>query len=280
MQLRNHFSFFYTLFAQIFFLVIPLIILVKWLPTLLPVYKMIGIIFVSGISLFALIAFILKQNALYNLFRIISIYFFVAVIAVFLTYLISSFIVITDAKGLETIFREHMSFAKLMYFAICFAQPLILPLPEAVTVVAGSTVLGSFTAFFLGFLGSVAGIVTMFFISRIGGMKLVKRLVNEKQLQQYHQFLEKNEVLILIVLFVIPILPDEVICAGAGISGVKVRRFLLIAILSKAITSFSLAYSTKIAEAFSLSAFQLTVFTSLAVLLVMSMTWIVKKVFK
>ncbi|MBN3555841.1 VTT domain-containing protein [Fictibacillus nanhaiensis] len=155
-----------------------------------------------------------------------------------------------DNKGLETILNEKMELAKLIYFSVCYAQPIILPVPEIVTVVAGSAALGPFTAFILGFMGAVLGIFTMFYLSRIFGMKMVHRLVNEKQLDQYHRFVKKNETWILILLFIVPVLPDEIICVGAGVSGVKVKRFVLIAVLAKLLTTFSLAYSLRLTDIF------------------------------
>ncbi|WP_053362505.1 VTT domain-containing protein [Bacillus sp. FJAT-27251] len=192
-----------------------------------------------------------KIKALFNLLRTVCIYCFFLILAVLLIYWISRLTAITDAKGIESILREHMSLAKLIYFFICFAQPIVLPLPEMMTVVAGSAVLGPFSAFVLGYSGTVMGILTMFVLSRVGGMKLVRRLVKEKQIEQYHRFVQRNEVLIVALLFIIPILPDEIICVGAGISGVKARRFIPIAILSKFATNLSLAYSINLTQFFS-----------------------------
>ncbi|WP_372464711.1 hypothetical protein [Peribacillus frigoritolerans] len=54
-------------------------------------------------------------------------------------------------------------------------------------------------------------------------------------------------------MFIIPILPDEIICLGAGIGGVSFRRFILIASLSKLLTVSSLSYSVDLAKALSLT---------------------------
>ncbi|KGK87727.1 hypothetical protein SDC9_148871 [bioreactor metagenome] len=61
---------------------------------------------------------------------------------------------------------------------------------------------------------------------------------------EFKNFVVKNEIVILIGLFILPILPDEVICVGAGISGVSFKKFIIIAVLSKIITI--LAYSQSV----------------------------------
>ena len=58
--------------------------------------------------------------------------------------------------------------------------------------------------------------------------------------------IKKNETLVILMLFILPILPDEVICVGAGLAGIDAYKFIGIAALSKLITSFSLSYSLKL----------------------------------
>lgn len=184
---------------------------------------------------------------------------------------------ITDARQLETLLHQNISTAKLIFWAVCFIQPIVLPLPEPVTVLAGSAVLGPFTAFILAFTGTSAGIITMFFAARVGGMKIVSRLVNQKQLAQYHDYVEKSEVIVLAALFIFPILPDEIICVGAGLSGVSVRRFIIIGVFCKLVTSFSLAYSLQLAATLALTSFQVIMLTSGLAFTIVVFSWLLKK---
>lgn len=86
---------------------------------------------------------------------------------------------------------------------------------------------------------------------------LISKLVNQKQLFQYQKFAQKNETLILFVLFIVPILPDEIICIGAGLSKISIKKFLVIASLSKVLTSFIYAYSIELAGLLSLTTSQM-----------------------
>lgn len=195
----------------------------------------------------------------------------------FIACYIRNFMYITDVRQLETLLHANISTAKLIFWVICFIQPIALPLPEPVTVLAGSAVLGSFTAFILAFTGTSAGIITMFFAARVGGMKIVSKLVSQKQLAQYHEYVEKSEVIVLAALFIFPILPDEIICVGAGLSGVSVRRFMIIGIFCKLVTSFSLAYSLELAATLALTTLQVMMLTSGLTFTIVVLTWLLKR---
>lgn len=240
----------YGFITHLGILFISIYLLSQSLATFEPMYRTILLIAGYSVIILLITSYILKRETFFEKMKTISIVYSIIMAAIFLTYSMSRIMVTIDNKGLETILNENMELAKLIYFSVCYAQPIILPVPEIVTVVAGSAALGPFTAFILGFMGAVLGILTMFYLSRTFGMKLVQRLVNEKQLDQYHRFVKKNETWILILLFIVPVLPDEIICVGAGVSGVKVKRFVLIAVLGKIVTTFSLAYSLRLTELF------------------------------
>lgn len=48
------------------------------------------------------------------------------------------------------------------------------------------------------------------------------------------------------MLFILPILPDEIICIGSGLAKLNGYKFIGIAAISKLITSISLAYSLEV----------------------------------
>ena len=159
---------------------------------------------------------------------------------------------------------------ELIYVFICFIQPLVLPTPEAMTILSGSVMLGSFKAFILGILGTTLGILSMYLLSRKFGTKLVGKLVKKEQIEKYQRFIHKHQFIITGLLFIIPILPDEVVCIGSGLVGISLSTFMIIAIISKTITIFMYAYSVQIAEIFNISDWKLVVI-ELSVLLVVYM---------
>ncbi|MFE8699717.1 TVP38/TMEM64 family protein [Cytobacillus sp. FJAT-54145] len=209
--------------------------------------------------------------------RLISLYFFIFISIVSILYYVSALLVLTDTYGMEKLLREYGTTAKLLFIIICFAQPIVLPIPEAITVGAASTVFGSFQAACLAFAGTFSGILVMYFLARYGGTKIVSKMIKMRHLEQYQNYVRRNETFIMGILFIIPILPDEIICVGAGISGISIKRFVLIAALSKLFTSFALAYSVELANLFQLSNSQFIAYLTAIITVIFLTTYFIKK---
>ncbi|SFC55721.1 VTT domain-containing protein [Bacillus sp. UNCCL81] len=256
---------------------IPIIILVSSLKTLLYEFRMIGIFISFIIVIFAITAFFNKSEEFLKLTRILVFYNFGVVIVIFLIYYISNIMVITDYYGFEGLFRKNIKIAKWIYFLICFFHPIALPIPEAVTVLAASTVFGSFYGFIIDFVGIVLGNITMFFLARYGGLKVVNRFIKTKHLTKYNEMVKKNETLFITILLIVPVLPDEIVSVGAGITNVSIKKYILIVCFSKLITSSLLAYSIELTKIFSLSTNQLIILISIIVLVLFFLTTFLKK---
>lgn len=135
---------------------------------------------------------------------------------------------------------------QIIYFMICFLQPIILPFPEPVTIMGGSTILGPLKGATIGFFGTILGIIVMFFIAKFARRSIINKIVDDKKLDKFNRYIQKNETLIILMLFILPILPDEVICIGAGLAKMNRYKFIGIAAISKLVTSISLAYSLEL----------------------------------
>ncbi len=249
----------------------------KLVPDLLPAYKIAGSVWLVVLGLVMAATYIWRRDNLNRVARWESYYSAGIVAFTMLIYYISAFVVLTDTYGLQNLLLQYKDMAAWIYVLICFAQPIVLPIPEVVTVVAGSTVLGAFQAFVLGVIGTTLGILSMFLLTRISGAKWIGKIVSEKHLSQYNRIVAKNEILFLAILFIIPVLPDEVICVGAAISGVNLRKFLMVALLSKIVTSFSLSYSIVLTEKFSLTPWMTTLILSSLVIFVYMAVFVLKR---
>lgn len=258
-------------------ILLALYILFNYMPTLLPAYKWGIIAGMAAILVMDFYFFAAGKLSRLKYSRLALIYMFCLLLIVFMTFYLTKILVLTDAYGLERMLREYEAEGKLIFFLVCFLQPILLPLPEAVTLPAGSAVFGPAAAAFLGFTGTLSGIIVMFLTARIGGLKLVSRFIKERHLIKYQKYMEKNENTILMLMFVIPILPDEIICVGAGMGGVSFKKFLGIASISKMLTSLLMAYSLSLANALSLSGSQLILVVSVVIGVFYSVSHLYKK---
>lgn len=262
---------------HLFISIVSIYIVFFQLPTVLPIFKM---IYLSALLLVLAAdgVFILtKRNHLLKINRMILFYLGAVLLLVLAIFYVTKAVVFTDAYGFEGLLKENLQTAKYIFFFISFAQPILLPIPEAVTIPGASAVFGPAVAAAIAFPGTLLGISAMFFAARYGGRKFISRFIKEEQLEKYQQYVSKNETLIMFLLFIIPILPDEIICVGAGIGQVSPKRFLLIASISKLFTATLLAYSVELAEGLSLTAPQLMFGFSAIVFILFGISFITKK---
>ncbi|AKL96048.1 hypothetical protein CACET_c26030 [Clostridium aceticum] len=165
----------------------------------------------------------------------------------------------------------------LIYFLIAFIQPILLFTPEMVTITGGSLTLGPLKGFIIGYLGILSGIITMYFLGRYAQQKIVKRLGKEELFDKYTTLVEKNGEVIIGLLFILPVLPDNIICAGAGASKVSFKSFVFIAAVAKLITTFVYAYSLELANILPVTEIQLFVGKLVIIITVVLINHLVKK---
>lgn len=180
-----------------------------------------------------------KKTGLIIMFAVISI----IMLAIYIT---REILGISDFAGLQKFLLSNERMAKYIYFIICFLQPIILSIPEPVTIISGSSVFGPFEGAVIGFIGTILGIIVMFLLSRFASKRFIAKLIDSDKLEKFNRYMKRNEIIVLSVLFIFPILPDEIICAGSGLTKINGYKFMVIAVISKLITSFSLSYSLKI----------------------------------
>jgi len=146
-----------------------------------------------------------------------------------------------------------------LFLLVCFLQPIIIPTPEAVTILAGSELLGASWAFVLGVVGTLLGIYTLYEITSKKGRKFILRFVKQSKIERYNDFVGKHSILITGLLFIIPVLPDEIICVGAGLASIQKGIFMTIAFFSKIVSISMMAYAEVFAETFQISKWEIIV---------------------
>jgi uncharacterized membrane protein YdjX (TVP38/TMEM64 family) len=166
---------------------------------------------------------------------------------------LSELFVHVNAIGLEDYFYDHPQIGWALFFAISFFQPIALPLPEAATVVAGSAVFGPLVTFVIAYIGTVCGMLVMFQLVRLGREHFFGGDKTLKLLHQYDHMVDQHGLFFIIVLCMFPLLPDEVICVGAGISRLPFLTYLAIVLACKGVTLWLLSYSFILVDMLGLS---------------------------
>ncbi len=181
-------------------------------------------------------AYLHNKDLIYKVTKKISFYLINFVVLITLINIVSTLAILFNQKVLESLLLKNLFVGKWIYFLLSFLTPYIVVISEPLTIMSGNTVFEPFYGFLIGYFGTILGIFSLFMLFRKKGDKYISRFIKEKDLAKYKNFVAKNESLILLALFIFPILPDGVICGGAGLSNIKWKKFFIISAISKGIT--------------------------------------------
>lgn len=119
------------------------------------------------------------------------------------------------------------AWAPVVFFAAQAAQVVLAPVPGGVAVVVGTLLFGVWGGLALSVAGAVVGSGVLFVVVRRWGRPLAARLVGGENLQRYAEVLDEKG-MVLFAILLVPFMPDDVVCALAGLSKVSLRRFVVL----------------------------------------------------
>jgi uncharacterized membrane protein YdjX (TVP38/TMEM64 family) len=137
-----------------------------------------------------------------------------------------------DAAALRDWILSFGVFSPVVYFLVVVAQVIFSPIPAGPVTFAGAMIFGVPQGLALSMAGSVVGSVLVFAAARRWGEPLVIRLVGEETYYKYAGRLDPKGWWLLAILLV-PFMPDDAVCALAGLSAVTFRRFLLFMVVGR-----------------------------------------------
>lgn len=161
--------------------------------------------------------------------------FFVVLLVVGVFYLIYKagyFPLLEDVDALRAEIAKTNSVSVAFVF-VQFAQVCILPIPATVTTVLGLLLFDPFDAIVLSLIGMISGAVVMFWFGKYAGRKAVFWALGKDNVEKYINMAHGRHNAILTAMFLLPIFPDDIICAVAGILGMNGWYFFIVLCISR-----------------------------------------------
>ncbi len=140
---------------------------------------------------------------------------------------------LTSADGFRRWVEGLGAFGPVAYVLAQTLQVILAPIPGSLFPPVGALAFGPWPALALGMLGLALGSAIVFLAARRWGRPLAIRLLGDDRLRRYEHVVTARGGLLLWLVFLLPLLPDDAVCALAGISGISFRRFMLIAIVGR-----------------------------------------------
>jgi uncharacterized membrane protein YdjX (TVP38/TMEM64 family) len=136
-------------------------------------------------------------------------------------------------EELQKYVQSFGALAPLAFFLLQFFQVIISPIPGNITTLAGGMLFGFWPAFFISTGAIFLGSLCAFLLGKLFGRPLVERIAGKAVVDKYMMSVSSRQRIVLIMMFLMPFFPDDVLCLIAGLSAMSVPTFALIVILTR-----------------------------------------------
>jgi uncharacterized membrane protein YdjX (TVP38/TMEM64 family) len=140
---------------------------------------------------------------------------------------------LTTPEGFRSWVEGFGAWGPVVFLVAQAVQVIVVPIPGTVFPPVGALAFGPWLALGLSLGGMALGSAVVFLMARRWGRPLAVRLVGAERIQRYESLMTARGGLLIWLVFLLPLLPDDALCALAGISGISFRRFMVIATVGR-----------------------------------------------
>lgn len=141
--------------------------------------------------------------------------------------------VFESRETMKAYISSFNGWAPVVFFALQFMQVIVSPIPGNLTTLMGGVLFGFWQGFLLSLLAIVLGSLCAFLLGKAFGRPLVERILGKKVVDKYFTTVSSRQLIVLILLFLLPIFPDDMLCLIAGITAMRFRTFALVMVLTR-----------------------------------------------
>lgn len=125
--------------------------------------------------------------------------------------------------------------APIVFIAVSFLQVTFIPIPGAITILAGNYIFGALFSFIYSYIGMLGGAMFAFFLGKVLGRKFVNWIAGSPEtVDEWIKKLKGRENVLLFFMFLLPFFPDDLLCAVAGLFPLSYFGFFLMQAVTRA----------------------------------------------
>ncbi|MBP7343140.1 MAG: TVP38/TMEM64 family protein [Clostridia bacterium] len=121
----------------------------------------------------------------------------------------------------------------ILFFLLSYLQVVIAPIPGQVTYFVGGMLFGTWGGFLINHTATILASVTVYWLGRAFGEPLVDKLAGKGKTKKAVDFVKRNGPIFFLLAFVIPGLPDDLLCYIAGIVTLPFGIFLFLVAVAR-----------------------------------------------
>lgn len=139
-------------------------------------------------------------------------------------------------QELQEFIKQFGSFAVVVFIVVQAIQPVVPFIPGGIATVVGMLMFGNIPGILYSYVGLVVGEFVIFGLARRYGPKFARLVLSPKNYQTFENTLHRRTKGIrrlLIVCFLFPFLPDDIICLVAGMTDLSFKEYAKIVLTFK-----------------------------------------------
>ena len=140
---------------------------------------------------------------------------------------------IASEDTLAAYIQAFTPWSHLMYFAVQLFSVILAPIPSNLTAAVGGLLFGTLPAFLLTWGAVVLGSLVVFALARSLGQRFVEGLVSRKVSEKYLDLVRRKRDVFLLLAFLFPFFPDDILCILAGLTDISWKRFLVLCLVAR-----------------------------------------------
>lgn len=140
----------------------------------------------------------------------------------------------TSIKAFGEYIQGFGTNAYIVFFFIQLLSVIFAPVPSHISTLVGAAVFGMWPSFVISWLAIAIGSVIVFILARKLGKPFVDRIVSTRVSERYERLIipGRGEMTLALLLF-LPFFPDDAICFLAGLSRIRLDRYLIIMLFTR-----------------------------------------------
>lgn len=144
-----------------------------------------------------------------------------------------------DREEIQAFIESTGTVAPLIYILVSFLQVTFVPIPGAITIIAGNYVFGAVRAFIYSYIGMFIGSMLAYYLGKWIGRPFANWLAGDKEkVDEWMAKLHGREKVLLFYMFFLPVFPDDLLCSIAGILPISTLTFVVMQLITRATSVF------------------------------------------
>lgn len=140
---------------------------------------------------------------------------------------------LTDPVALRTYVQSFGVLAPVVFILLQAAQVVFAPIPGQLLGFAAGYLFGSLAGTAYSLTGAAIGSFAAFMLSRRYGRPYVESVVYGPTLDRFDEVCRERGLVALFVIFLVPGLPDDVLCLAAGLTELDIEKMVVVSVVGR-----------------------------------------------